>query len=117
MTSTPHIAIIVASIRTKRFADHPLKWLVERTKSDARFTFEVVDLRDHTLPSEILQNSPAENPREYESDDHRALGEIFDKADGFLVIANEYNHGYSAPLKNTIDHFFVELNRKPIAFM
>lgn len=117
MTSTPHIAIIVASTRTNRFADYPLKWLLEQTKSDARFTFEVIDLRDHTLPHEILQNSPAANPRKYESEDHRAIGELFDKADGFLVLTNEYNHGYSAPLKNTLDHFFVELNRKPIAFV
>jgi NAD(P)H-dependent FMN reductase len=117
MTPVPHIAIIVASIRTKRFADYPLKWLLEQTKDESRFTFEVVDLRDHTLPSEILQNSPAANPRKYESEDHKALGELFDKADGFLVVTNEYNHGYSAPLKNTLDHFFVELNRKPISFV
>ena len=51
------------------------------------------------------------------SEDHRALGELFDAVDGFLVIANEYNHGYSAPLKNTLDHFFVEFNRKPISFV
>jgi NAD(P)H-dependent FMN reductase len=117
MTSTPHIALIVASTRTNRFADHPLRWLVEQTKDDSRFTFEVVDLRDHTLPHEILQNSPAANPRKYESDDHRAIGEIFERADGFLVLVNEYNHGYSAPLKNTLDHYFVELNRKPISFI
>lgn len=117
MTSLPRIAIIVASTRTNRFADHPLKWLLEQTKDDKRFTFEVVDLREHTLPHETLQNSPAMNPRKYETEDHRALGELFDKADGFLVLANEYNHGYSAPLKNTLDHFFVEFNRKPISFV
>jgi NAD(P)H-dependent FMN reductase len=117
MTSVPHIALIVASTRTKRFADHPLKWVLEQVKDDRRFTFEVVDLRDHTLPHETLENSPAANPRVYVSDDHRALGEIFDAADGFLVLANEYNHGYSAPLKNTLDHFFVEFNRKPISFV
>jgi NAD(P)H-dependent FMN reductase len=117
MTSVPHIAIIVASTRTNRFADFPLKWLREQTKDNARFTFEVVDLRDHTLPLEILQNSPAMAPRLYESEDHKALGEIFDAADGFLIIANEYNHGYSASLKNTLDHYFVEFNRKPISFL
>jgi NAD(P)H-dependent FMN reductase len=117
MTSVPHIAIIVSSIRTNRFADYPLRWLLEQTKDNADFTFEVVDLRDHTLPQEILQSSPAMAPREYVSDDHRALGQTFDRADGFLVLVNEYNHAYSAPLKNTLDHFFVELNRKPMAFL
>ncbi|HEX4057023.1 MAG TPA: NAD(P)H-dependent oxidoreductase [Galbitalea sp.] len=117
MSPLPRIVIIVASTRTKRFADYPLKWLLEQIKDESRLTFEVLDLREHTLPHEILQNSPAANPRKYESDDHREIGELFDKADGFLVLANEYNHGYSAPLKNTLDHFFVELNRKPISFL
>ncbi len=117
MTSLPHIAIVVASTRTSRFADHPLRWVLERTKDNTDFTFEVVDLRDHTLPFDNLQGSAAANPRQYVSDDHRALGEAFDRADGFLVIVNEYNHGYSAPLKNTLDHFFVEFNRKPISFL
>ena len=117
MTFVPRIAIIVASTRTKRFADYPLSWVLERTANDARFSFEVVDLREHALPFENLQNSPAALPRQYVSEDHRALGERFDAVDGFLVIANEYNHGYSAPLKNTLDHFFVEFNRKPISFV
>ena len=108
MTSLPHIAIIVASIRTTRFADHPLNWVLEQTRDNKDFTFEVVDLREHSLPSETLQSSPAAAPRQYVSDDHRALGEIIDRADGFLVLVNEYNHGYSAALKNTLDHYFVE---------
>lgn len=117
MTPTPHIVIVVASTRTNRFADYPLRWLLEQTKDNTDFAFEVVDLRDHTLPFENLQGSAAMAPRQYVSDDHRALGEIFDAADGFLIITNEYNHGYSAPLKNTLDHYFVELNRKPISFL
>ena len=117
MTSVPHIAIVVASTRAKRFADYPLKWVLEQTATRTDFSFEVIDLRDHTLPTEILEESPAMNPRTYGSADHRALGELFDAADGFLVLANEYNHGYTAPLKNTLDHYFVEFNRKPIAFV
>jgi NAD(P)H-dependent FMN reductase len=117
MTFVPHIVIIVASTRTARFADYPLNWVLERTAGSTEFTFEVVDLRDHTLPFENLQQSPAAAPRQYISEDHRALGELFDAADGFLIITNEYNHGYSAPLKNTLDHYFVELNRKPISFV
>jgi NAD(P)H-dependent FMN reductase len=115
--SVPHIVIVVASQRSNRFADYPLRWLLEQTTTRTDFTFEVLDLRDHTLPSEILQNAPSTAPRQYVSEDHRAIGELLDHADGFIVLANEYNHGYSAPLKNTLDHYFVELNRKPMAFI
>jgi NAD(P)H-dependent FMN reductase len=117
MTTSPRILVIVASQRTNRFADYPLRWLLEQTKDRTDLSFEVLDLRDHTIPGETLQNVPSMAPRQYVSDDHRAIGELFDEADGFIVLVNEYNHGYSAPLKNTLDHYFVELNRKPMAFI
>ena len=33
------------------------------------------------------------------------------------MLTPEYNHGYSAVLKNAMDHTFVEWRRKPIAFI
>ncbi len=45
------------------------------------------------------------------------MGERLDAVDGFIVIANEFNHGYSAALKNVLDHYFIELSHKPIAFL
>ena len=117
MPTTPHIVIIVASTRTQRFADYPLTWILAQTAARNDFTFEVLDLRDHPLPFYDHAGSPAMAPRAYASEAERAIGEKLDAADGYLVIANEYNHGYSAALKNTIDHFFVEWNRKPISFV
>ena len=117
MPKTPHVAIIIASTRPNRFADFAVGWLVEQTKSRSDFTFEVIDLRDYPLPFYELAGPPAMTPRQYASDTHRALGEKLDAADGFLIVANEYNHGPSAVLKNTLDHYFVEWNRKPISFL
>jgi NAD(P)H-dependent FMN reductase len=117
MPSTPRIAIIVASTRANRFADYPLKWLLEQTATRTDLAFDVVDLRDYPLPYYDLGVPPAMAQRDYSSDVHRSLGERLDTADGFLVITNEYNHGYSAVLKNVLDHYFVEWNRKPISFL
>lgn len=117
MTTVPRIAIVVGSTRTERFADYALTWLNQQLDGNTDFEFEVIDLREHDVAFDNLQKSPAANPRDYVSADHRLVGEKFDAADGFIVIAAEYNHGYTAPLKNTLDHFFVELNRKPIAFV
>jgi NAD(P)H-dependent FMN reductase len=117
MPTTPHIVILLASTRTNRFADHPLNWVLRQTATRTDLTFEVVDLRDHPLPPYDLPAPPAMAQRQYNSDAERTLGEIIDAADGFLVITNEYNHGYSAALKNTLDHYFVEWNRKPISFL
>ena len=117
MPSTPHIVIIVASIRPTRFAEHPLKWLLAEVAKHPEFTFEVLDLRDQVLPIYEQAGSPAMRPREYGSDTERELGMKLDAADGFLVIANEYNHGYTPAIKNLLDSFFVEWNRKPISFL
>jgi NAD(P)H-dependent FMN reductase len=116
MPSKPHIVIIVASTRAVRFADHAVAWLLERVAHHDEFTFEVLDLRDHPLPFYDLTTAPAMAHRQYSTDEERTVGEILDGADGFLAIVNEYNHGYSAALKNTLDHFFVELKHKPISF-
>jgi NAD(P)H-dependent FMN reductase len=117
MPTVPRILILIASTRTNRFAEYPLNWILAHTSSRADFTFEVLDLRDHPLPFYDLSMSPAMAQRQYSSDAERALGEKLDAADGFLVITNEYNHGYTAVLKNTLDHFFVEWNRKPMSFL
>jgi NAD(P)H-dependent FMN reductase len=108
------IALIVASTRTTRFADYPLAWLLPRLGG---FDVDVVDLRELNLPYYDLPVPPARAFRQYTSNTERQLGERFDAADGFIVIANEYNHGYSAALKNVLDHYFIEFSHKPIAFV
>jgi NAD(P)H-dependent FMN reductase len=117
MSTVPNILIIVASTRTARFADFPLAWVQERTAGRSDFAFQVLDLRDNLLPFYDLQSAPAMAPRVYETELARTIGEKLDAADGFLVITNEYNHGYSAALKNLLDHYFVEFNRKPISYV
>jgi len=39
------------------------------------------------------------------------------RADGFLVVAPEYNHGYPGALKNMLDALYDEWNRKPFALV
>jgi NAD(P)H-dependent FMN reductase len=69
------------------------------------------------LPAYDLPKPPALAHREYATEEQRVLGERLDAADGFLVITHEFNHGYSAPLKNMLDHYFAEWEHKPVAFV
>jgi NAD(P)H-dependent FMN reductase len=109
------ICVIVASTRTLRFADYPLNWLLQSIGSRARL--QVLDVRDAALPSFDSVRAPALAPRGYANEAERAIGAQLDDAEGFIVIANEYNHGYTAGLKNLLDHFFVEFRHKPVAFI
>ncbi len=117
MHSPLNIAIIVASTRATRFADIPLAWLVDQTAGHDDLDFTILDLRDYPLPYFDLAIPPAMAPRQYINDEHERLGKALDAADGFIILTNEYNHSFSAALKNTIDHFFAELVRKPVAFV
>lgn len=117
MSPALRIAVIVASTRTNRFADYPLAWITAELGGRAEFDLDIVDLREHVLPYYDLEATPAAAPRHYATDLERALGERLDAADGFLFITNEFNHSFSAPLKNTLDHFYAEFNHKPAGFL
>src|SRR5436305_13011210 len=58
---------------------------------------------------------PREPPMSIESRDGSALewSEQVARADGYVLVTPEHNHGYPAPLKNALDHLFSEWNRKP----
>ncbi len=111
------LQIIVGSTRPTRFADKPLAWLLDRLSHRDDVDVDVLDLRDHPLPLFDLALSPSRSRREYPSEEVARLGRALDGADGYIVLTSEYNHGYPASLKNALDFVFVELNRKPVAFV
>lgn len=90
-----------------------------REQLDARtdLDVDVIDVRDVVLPYYDLPTPPALAHRQYSSKPERLLGERLDAADGYLIVTNEFNHGYSAALKNVLDHYFAEFEHKPVAFI
>jgi NAD(P)H-dependent FMN reductase len=78
---------------------------------------DVIDLRQIALPYYDLPAPPALAHRAYTTDVERELGQRLDAADGYVILTNEFNHGYSAALKNALDHFFAEFEHKPVAFV
>lgn len=111
------IQLIIGSTRPARFADKPAAWIVDRLTARDDLKLDVVDLRDYPLPFYDADRSPAFTQRDYATPELAAWGRRLDLADGYIVLAAEYNHGYTAVLKNALDVVFPELNRKPIAFV
>jgi NAD(P)H-dependent FMN reductase len=110
------IQVVVGTTRQGRFSERVAQWVVPYLTAHGGFDVEVVDLRDHPLPF-FDAAPPAYTQRDYPSEDAARLGRRLDQADGYVVLAGEYNHGYPAVLKNALDHTFVEWRRKPIAFV
>lgn len=110
------VQIITGTTREGRFSEKVADWITGELKNRTEFDIEPVDLRDHALPF-FYGHAPLHTPRDYPRDDVARLGQTLDRADGFIVLTAEYNHGYPAVLKNAMDWTFVEWRRKPIAFV
>lgn len=109
------IAVLLTSTRAERFADRPAAWVVDRLRREG-VDVDVIDMREHDLPS-FDAPAPIYTPRRYATEAVAELGRRIDAADGFVVLTGEYNHGYTGVFKNAVDHFYVEWDRKPVAFV
>ncbi len=110
------IQVINSTTREGRFSERVAAWVTERLGERDDLTVELVDLRDHPLPF-FDGPAPARAGRDYSREDVARFGQTIDRADGYIVLAAEYNHGYTGVLKNAMDWTFVEWRRKPITFV
>ncbi|MCA9309212.1 NAD(P)H-dependent oxidoreductase [Candidatus Saccharibacteria bacterium] len=112
------ILIVIASVRNGRSGAKVADWFNDQVTKDGRFESEVVDLIDVNLPYELGQTLPSQiQNSEYEFEETRAWAKQVSDADAVVFVSPEYNHGYSASLKNAIDHLFAEWNNKPVGFV
>ncbi len=109
-----HVQIILASTREGRIGDKVARWVFGRASARKEFTSELVDLRDWPLP--FFNDPKLPGMGEYSYDYTKKWSKQVQKADGFIIITCEYNHGYPGVLKNALDHLYKEWNGKPVAF-
>jgi NAD(P)H-dependent FMN reductase len=102
------LAIIVGSTRPGRFGDVVARWFVGQAEQRDDMVLDVIDLAKLELPATIPSGpDPAV----------AAYATRIDRADAFVVVTPEYNHGYPAPLKQAIDLARVEWRAKPVGFV
>ncbi len=112
------IKVIVGSTREGRFSEKLLPWITEAIDTQDGIECEVLDLRDYEIPYYDNAGSPKYvKDGNYSNETVVALAKKINEADAFLVIAPEYNHGYSAVLKNVLDSIYSEWNQKPVGFV
>lgn len=109
------VAVLIASVREKRFGSTVAKWFVEQATQRGDLRVDVIDLRDTKLPP-VIQNHPVVTG-EYTTPEARAFAARIGAADGFVVITPEYNHSYPSSLKHAIDCVNPEWHAKPVGFV
>jgi NAD(P)H-dependent FMN reductase len=102
------IAVIIGSTREARFAPTVVGWFAGLAGQRADMVLDIIDLADIGLPAVLSgQHTPGVH----------AYVERIGRADGFVVITPEYNHGYPASLKQAIDFPHAEWKAKPAGFV
>lgn len=111
----PRLEIIVASTRPGRVGRLVADWFVERAEEHAGFDVHVSDLAELNLPLFDEPNYPSE--RRYTKQHTIDWSTTIDAADAVVFVMPEYNHSFTAPLKNALDFLSREWRDKPAAFV
>ncbi len=109
------IQIILGSTREGRKGIKVANWVLEQAKKRTDFEVELIDLKEWNLP--FLEDSNLPGSGNYSYDYTKKWSKKISEGDGYLIVTPEYNHGYSAVLKNALDLLFKEWNKKPVAFV
>ena len=108
MTEQLTVAVIIGSTRAGRFGPTVANWFVGQARQRSDIEIDLIDLAEVGLPA-VIDHQPNAAVVEY-------VGRI-DRADAFVVVTPEYNHGYPASLKQAIDVAYHEWRAKPVAFV
>lgn len=111
------IQVIIGSTRQGRYGDKPARWIHGELAAREGIRAELVDLRDYPMPFFDEPSSPARMKRVYTHEVVKRWSAKIDAADAYVFTVAEYNHGYSAVLKNSLDVIFPEWSRKAVAFV
>jgi len=109
------LKILVTSSRPGRVGPVLARWIEPLARAHGEFRVTVVDLAELNLPFMDEPNHPMK--KDYQHDHTKAWSRLVDEADAFLILAAEYNHGFTAVFKNAVDYLFQEWKNKPVAFV
>ena len=112
---TLRIAIILGSTRPGRNGEAVSQWIYGIAKKRNDADFELVDIKDFTLP--LLDEPVPPSMGRYSQEHTRTWSAKIASFDAYVFITAEYNHGIPGALKNAIDFLFKEWNNKVAGFV
>lgn len=108
------VGIIVGSTRPGRVGDQVARWVHEHTTA-ANVSVDLIDLAEVALPF----FDEAEHPSSglYANAHTQRWSRRIQSLDALVLVIPEYNHSFSAPVKNALDFLSAEWQRKPVAMV
>jgi NAD(P)H-dependent FMN reductase len=117
MGSYMKVLFIIGSVREGRAAAYVSKWVIGRLKQDSDIELDVADLKEVNLPFFNEAVTPDTPNVRFKNDVGNTWAKRVDKADAYVMLTPEYNHGTSAVLKNAIDWVYWGWLGKPVGFI
>ena len=109
------LMVVIASTRVGRAGGPVGEWVAETARQAGDIEVDVVDLATFVLPMLAEPNHP--RLKQYTSELTWVWSRRVEDADAVIFVMPEYNHSYSAPLKNAVDHLCLEWAGKPVGLV
>lgn len=109
------IGVLTSTTRPGRLSRQVAEWFLNEVKNEKDIEFTLVDIADFDLPLFDEPIPPAAG--QYQNEHTKKWAKEIDQYDGYVFVTSEYNHAYSAALKNALDYLYKEWNKKPVAFV
>jgi len=106
------VPVILGSVRSDRIGIRAARFLTAQLEARGHAA-PLVDPAELSLP--LLDRMFKEYPAGTAPEPLQRLAELYRRADAFLVVSAEYNHGVPPALSNTLDHFLEEYYWRPSA--
>ncbi len=101
------IPIILGTGREGNNSEKVAEFVFEEAKN---YGFDVVLIKPTEWLEKFFTGGMSEEKR-------NKISEIFNRANGFLIVSPEYNHGYPGELKLLLDEFYEEYTHKPVGIL
>jgi NAD(P)H-dependent FMN reductase len=105
-----NLPVLLGSVRRDRMGIRAARFVM-RTLEERGHEVTLVDPMELQLP--LLDRMYKEHPKGHAPDNLEKLAVLYRAADGFVIVAGEYNHGIQPALKNLLDYFLEEYFWRP----
>lgn len=109
------LQVIAASTRPARKGRAVADWFIARAAGHGAFRIEDVDLARVGLP--FYDETAHPRFRKYEHEHTRAWSVLVERADAYVVVTPEYDHGPPAALTNALQFLLHEWAYKPVGIV